>query len=185
MRQKHNADLEVPKYLKQKESNISKANKKSKHKHQYEECLIRYKWNWEENKIHTSLNSYCIICGKINDRMKNSIVTDYMKKVDTPMGKRIYASQRIRYMKNIIIDYRYFLWRIYVKINTWRCCDLNFRYEDLNKEIFDKVVAFSYSIGSGLGGPGAMIMLTRDGKEYIIGQEGFEGDWLNPAHSGR
>lgn len=30
-----------------------------------------------------------------------------------------------------------------------------------------------------------MIMLTRDGKEYIIGQEGFEGDWLNPAHSGR
>ena len=88
LRQKHDADLEVPKYLKQKESNISKANKKSKHKHQYEECLIRYKWNWEENKIHTSLNSYCIICGKINDRMKNSIVTDYMKKVDTPMGKR-------------------------------------------------------------------------------------------------
>ena len=88
MRQKHNADLEVPKYLKQKESNISKANKKSKYKHQYEECLIRYKWNWEENKIHTSLNSYCIIWGKINDRMKNSIVTDYMKKVDTPMGKR-------------------------------------------------------------------------------------------------
>ena len=88
MRQKHNADLEVPKYLKRKENDISKANKKSKHRHQYEECLIRYKWNWEENKIHTSLNSYCIICGKINDRMKNSIVTDYMKKVDTPMGKR-------------------------------------------------------------------------------------------------
>ena len=62
---------------------------------------------------------------------------------------------------------------------------MNFRYEDLNKEIFDKVVAFSYSIGSGLGGTGAMIMLTRDGKEYIIGQEGFEGDWFNPAHSGR
>ena len=89
MRQKHNADLEVPKYLKQKESNISKANKKSKHKHQYEECLIRYNGNWERKiKSIQSLNSYCIICGKINDRMKNSIVTDYMKKVDTPMGKR-------------------------------------------------------------------------------------------------
>lgn len=49
-------------------------------------------------------------------------------------------------MKNIIIDYRYFLWRIYVKINTWRCCDLNFRYEDLNKEIFDKVVAKSFML---------------------------------------
>lgn len=60
---------------------------------------------------------------------------------------------------------------------------MNFRYQDLNKELFDKVVAFSYSIGSGLGGPGAIIMLTRDGKEYFIGQEGFEGDWLHPANT--
>ena len=77
---------------------ISQDNKKSKHKHQYEECLIRYKWNWEENKIHTSLNSYCTICGKINDKMKNSIVIDYMKKVDTPVGKRyIQISEDILY----------------------------------------------------------------------------------------
>lgn len=60
---------------------------------------------------------------------------------------------------------------------------MNFRYEDLNKELFDKVVAFSYSIGSGLGGPGAIIMLTRDGKEYFIGQEGFEYDWLHSANT--
>ncbi len=60
---------------------------------------------------------------------------------------------------------------------------MNFRYEHLNKELFDKVVAFSYSIGSGLGGPGAIIMLTRDGKEYFIGQEGFEYDWLHPANT--
>ena len=60
---------------------------------------------------------------------------------------------------------------------------MNFRYQDLNKELFDKVVAFSYSIGSGLGGPGAIIMLTRYGKEYFIGQEGFEGDWLHPANT--
>ena len=87
MERKLSLDLEIPKYLKRKENDISKANKKSKHKHQYEECLIRYKWNWEENKIHTSLNSYCTICGKINDKMKNSIVIDYMQKVDTPVGK--------------------------------------------------------------------------------------------------
>ena len=60
---------------------------------------------------------------------------------------------------------------------------MDFRYEHLNKELFDKVVAFSYSIGSGLGGPGAIIMLTRDGKEYFIGQEGFEGDWIHPANT--
>ena len=88
LEQKFSSDLEIPIYLKWKENDISKANKKSKHKHQYEECLIRYKWNWDEHKIHTSLNSYCIICGKINDKMKNSIVIDYMQKVDTPMGKR-------------------------------------------------------------------------------------------------
>lgn len=87
MERKLSLDLEIPKYLKRKENDISKANKKSKHKHQYEECLIRYKWNREENKIHTSLNSYCTICGKINDKMKNSIVIDYMQKVDTPVGK--------------------------------------------------------------------------------------------------
>ena len=87
MERKLSLDLDIPKYLKRKENDISKANKKSKHKHQYEECLIRYKWNWEENKIHTSLNSYCTICGKINDKMNNSIVIDYMKKVDTSVGK--------------------------------------------------------------------------------------------------
>ena len=88
MERKFSSDLEIPKYLKWKENDISKANKNSKHKHQYEECLIRYKWNWKENKIHTSLNSYCTICGKINNKMKNSIVIDYMQKVDTPVGKR-------------------------------------------------------------------------------------------------
>lgn len=70
---------EIPKYLKQKESNISKANKKSKHKHQYEECLIQYRWNFKSNvftreekdKIHTSLNSYCAVCGKIKGYLQN------------------------------------------------------------------------------------------------------------------
>lgn len=28
-----------------------------------------------------------------------------------------------------------------------------------------------------------IIMLTSDGKEYLIGQEGFEGDWLHPEHT--
>ena len=60
---------------------------------------------------------------------------------------------------------------------------MNFRYENLNEKLFDKVIAFSYSMGSGLGGPGMIAMLTRDGKEYVIGQEGFEGNWLYPEHT--
>lgn len=72
-------ETEIPKYLKQKESNISKANKKSKHKHQYEECLIQYRWNFKSNvftqeqqdKIHTSLSGYCAVCGKIKGYLQN------------------------------------------------------------------------------------------------------------------
>ena len=44
---------------------------------------------------------------------------------------------------------------------------MSFRLEDLNNELFSKVIAFSYSIGTGLGGPGAIIMLTNDGKTQM------------------
>lgn len=81
---------EIQKYLKQKESNISKSNRKSKHKHQYEECLIQYR-STSIGKIHlnTGLYTYCIICGKINERFKGnkSIVKDYVREVNSPIGK--------------------------------------------------------------------------------------------------
>ena len=83
-------DDEVEKYKKQTESNISKSNRKSKHKHQYNECLIQYNFNFT-GKIHitTCLRSYCIICGKIGDRFKEnkSIVNDYLRTIHTSVGK--------------------------------------------------------------------------------------------------
>ena len=84
---------EIPKYLKQKESNISKSNRKSKHKHHYEECLIQYKFSFlnspNKNHVNTSLYTYCTICGKINERFKEnkSIVKDYIREVNSPIGK--------------------------------------------------------------------------------------------------
>ena len=91
-------ETEIPKYLKQKESNISKAKKKSKHKHQYEECLIRHYYSWykphEINKhtiITTNLCSYCTICGKLNGKLKNSIVEDDRKKEIAPNGLIYYT----------------------------------------------------------------------------------------------
>ena len=67
---------EIPKYLKQKESNISKSNRKSKHKHHYEECLIQHPFSFAGNtSIHTQLNSYCTICGKIGGYLKNGKYT--------------------------------------------------------------------------------------------------------------
>ena len=67
---------EIPKYLKPTESNISKSNRKSKHKHHYEECLIQHPFSFAGNtSIHTQLNSYCTICGKIGGYLKNGKYT--------------------------------------------------------------------------------------------------------------
>ena len=86
-------ESEIPKYLKQKESNVSKSKKKSKHKHHYEECLIQYNMKIglinKPSILITSLGSYCTICGKIGDRFKKdkSIVKDYERTVDATVGK--------------------------------------------------------------------------------------------------
>lgn len=57
---------ETPKYHKATESNTSKSNRKSKHKHQYEECLIQYSIAFAGRTfINTKLYGYCTICGKI------------------------------------------------------------------------------------------------------------------------
>ena len=84
---------EVGKYKKQTESNISKSNRKSKHKHHYEECLIQYKWNFKSNVftqeekeyIHTQLSSYCTICGKIGEYLKSG---KYSKEIESLQKQR-------------------------------------------------------------------------------------------------
>ena len=81
---------EIPKYLKSTESNISKSNRKSKHKHHYEECLIQYRSTFAgKTCLNTGLYTYCTICGKINERFKEnkSIVKDYIREVNLPIGK--------------------------------------------------------------------------------------------------
>ena len=89
----NNFDQEIPKYRKNTGSNISKIEKKLKHKHQYKECLIQYNMKIglisKPTALTTSLGSYCTICGKIGDRFKeeNSIVKDYRRIVETPIGR--------------------------------------------------------------------------------------------------
>ena len=81
---------EIPKYLKPTESNISKSNRKSKHKHQYEECFIQYKSTFAgKTHFNTGLYIYCTIYGKINERFREnkSIVKDYIREVNSPIGK--------------------------------------------------------------------------------------------------
>ena len=54
---------EVGKHRKSKESNVSKSNKKSNHKHSYAEAIIVSKTYG--NKDHASVGEYCTICGKL------------------------------------------------------------------------------------------------------------------------
>ena len=56
-----NLDNEIPKYIKKKESSVSKSKVKSKHKHKYVDCLL-IKDNDRPYK-----STYCRICGKIGD----------------------------------------------------------------------------------------------------------------------
>lgn len=88
----NNYEQEIPKYMKQKESDISKASKKSKHKHKYAECLIQYKIDRYHGSLITCLASYCTICGKIGSRFKpdKTIVTDYKRKIETSMNHYCY-----------------------------------------------------------------------------------------------
>lgn len=81
---------EITKYLKSTESNISKSNRKSKHKHQYEECLIQYRSTFiGKTHLNTGLYTYCTICRKINERFKEnkSIVKDYIREVNSSTYK--------------------------------------------------------------------------------------------------
>ena len=54
-------DNEIPKYIKKKESSVSKSKVKSKHKHKYVDCLLV-----ENGYPHKG--TYCKICGKIGER---------------------------------------------------------------------------------------------------------------------
>ena len=89
-----------------------KAKPSQNTKHRYEECLIQYLFSFVgKPHISTCLRSYCTICGKIGDKFKvsNSIVKDYRRTVDTPIGNTILISRVRNYMKGIMTRCQYFL----------------------------------------------------------------------------
>ena len=53
-------DNEIPKYKKSKNSTVSKSSAKSRHKHEYVECLFI-------NDDTPHRGTYCKICGKVGD----------------------------------------------------------------------------------------------------------------------
>lgn len=54
-------EYEIPKYIKKKNSSLSKSKVKSKHKHKYVECLLI------EDDRKPCKAAYCKICGKVGD----------------------------------------------------------------------------------------------------------------------
>lgn len=54
-------DNEVPKHIKKKKSSISKSREKSKHRHEYVDCLLIV----DNKKPYKA--TYCKFCGKVNN----------------------------------------------------------------------------------------------------------------------
>lgn len=91
----NNFDQETSKYRKNTGSNISKIEKKSKHKHQYEECIIKYHFSFMgKDNLRTQLSSYCPVCGKIGGMFneEKSIVKNYTAEKTLPNGVKYYST---------------------------------------------------------------------------------------------
>ena len=78
-------EFEEPKvpYKKKKDGNVSKANKKSKHKHIYDKIALFY-FQYKngtafdgEKFTHFRCNEYCSICGKIGDFLPKWGTSEY------------------------------------------------------------------------------------------------------------
>lgn len=54
--------------------------------------------------------------------------------------------------------------------------DGEFTIEELNEELFDKMVAAYYDNSSGMGGPGVLRLLTEDNVQYAIGMDMMKDD---------
>ena len=63
---------EVGKYHPKKQSNTSKSNKKSKHKHIYKACLFE-DYSFERLEPRLYIGTYCSVCGKIGNRTSPTI----------------------------------------------------------------------------------------------------------------
>ena len=65
-------ERETPKYRKHKESNVSKGNRKSKHKHTYVPAIFHYLYVGPLGNKHDNyaVGQYCSLCGKIGKYQK-------------------------------------------------------------------------------------------------------------------
>lgn len=102
---------EEQKYKKRTGSNISKSSRKTKHKHQYKGCLIKYPFKcWNEICNSVTIASYCTICGKIGENILHRPVTERLKN-----GlRRMYNTEEILEMNN--------------DLEVFEICDLSQKY---------------------------------------------------------
>lgn len=102
---------EEQKYKKRTGSNISKSSRKTKHKHQYKGCLIKYPFKyWNEICNSVTIASYCTICGKIDENILHRPVTERLKNGLL----RMYNTEEILEMNN--------------DLEVFEICDLSQKY---------------------------------------------------------
>lgn len=85
----------IEKHKKRRDGNVSKASRKSEHKHEYAECLLVYPFDFLGRKeLSVSLSSYCKFCGKLGYKFKkeDSVVKDYTRINVRANGKKSYST---------------------------------------------------------------------------------------------
>jgi hypothetical protein len=77
---KINYEEENIRYQKKKDSNISKANKKSDHKHKYDKIvLFEYQHSMTMASVWHTAVYYCSICGKIGNQVEGFVTWGWNK----------------------------------------------------------------------------------------------------------
>lgn len=102
-------DNEIPKYIKKKESSVSKSKVKSKHKHKYVDCLLTK----DKDNDRPYKAKYCKICGKIGDiKFFETEQTEdgYYRVLDTDEVFEKYKDLEIIHIEDI--------WQKYIVLNT-------------------------------------------------------------------
>ena len=101
----NNQDInEIAKHRKKK-NNSSKSDKKSDHKHEYQDCLLMCKYNWSD-EYYVHKDQYCIVCGKINAHYYQAFgeyVQDIDKDNDTIITK--YPNLPVFHLQKYTDDY--------------------------------------------------------------------------------
>lgn len=109
---KNKIQNEIGKYLKKKESNISKVRNKTKHKHIYEDCVFCTKSVKRISGLRLSVGTYCSVCDKIGKNIFPS------EKYDTGYSRQLNDEEIKEQYKDLPVFNLSDYWQKYVVLQN-------------------------------------------------------------------